>query len=1136
MTNAAPNQPNAVFLLPKLKADVDVKLPSRSATWDIQHAKAFVDVANSLDYQTLGEVKSVSAVPTIWSRPLTVEMALSNSKHPLHAQTVQQWRGMLAAIALAEVRGFPLKAELLDLKTFKDSRGNFQEYFAESLYKLLPDYQNTALYRLDGGGNPWEEVYLFLWDDRPVGMTSPSTIVMATEQGEWNGLPWWNTSTGVAKLEAPNDKLDRSEQILLQGWLKNLSSELRNHQGNRDAVNRIQGLLADFMGTLAQDPQVEVKFSDNPAFFGTQISRGVLVSLNKPVKSNEQRESNVQLMASGLKPGVKPLLILDDTLPSTWGVQSQNVAIHRGKTFATPNLKANLRSGVELWDDVVWLEPQDLFLSELSFLEQESAFPGGLPLNLDGAPLSYNGKRITPLLPINSILLDYFSPEDLNKAIRVKQENLPSGPGVRVYLNLRLTGISVNGSKKEDLVLFKDYPLVDKQGLADIPVVEVWPNFATPNWKTYYGFYFDGEYGNTTFQAVFPGTIEQQPFAEGSGQYNMCRMEKFPTHIECQNLNRTAIGLVLLKTPSLIQPGKAWKVGVDFGTSFTNIYVNGSQSGNSSIQPLQLKNLHLKVTNSDLETRLPTLFQYFLPEYFVPPEKPLPLSTVLINLGSASGVTTERPMFDGRFLIPNSSKGFDPSVDWIKTNLKWSIDNLKYNRIFLKHLMLYISAIAASEQVQSITWSLSYPSAFSNSDLLRYAQVWKQMAEEIGKNTGIVHNVPKMEEDDRFRTESLTVAQFFADFNGSPEQDLIHTTCLDVGGGTSDISIWQDNTLVHQCSVQFAGRDLFSKFLIDDGMKFLKNHLLDEGEKGSWQNLQDYGFNAKLDVWLRLQADSWLRDHRAFVEPIPKFKGFIRLVTIGYAGLFYYIGLVLKTLHDEGKLSRDEITPVCLGGNGSRFLNWLVVGGEFSSGSDVRYLLSRMMTQGSWFKCDEAFTRSQADLNSQYHHFDTEDRGFRDIEANIFLSPNPKDEVAFGLVLNDTKLKGLGRKEKDPLIAGERFKINGEEKGQGTRFEKSQMKQLEMPVMPELQRFLYAFHIALQDLEVDEIKPLPESLYKPSLRAGENEAFWRNTKRRLDNMMLKMKQQNDDDIRLEPPFILGLKALLQVLSEEWIKS
>ena len=92
-----------------------------------------------------------------------------------------------------------------------------------------------------------------------------------------------------------------------------------------------------------------------------------------------------------------------------------------------------------------------------------------------------------------------------------------------------------------------------------------------------------------------------------------------------------------------------------------------------------------------------------------------------------------------------------------------------------------------------------------------------------------------------------------------------------------------------------------------------------------------------------------------------------------------------------------------------------------------------------------------------------------------------------------------------------------------------------MPVMPELQRFLYAFHVALNDLEVEDIKPLPETLYKPSLRIGDNDAFWCNTKRHLDNMMLKMKQQNDDDIRLEPPFIWGLKAMLQVLSEEWSK-
>ena len=47
------------------------------------------------------------------------------------------------------------------------------------------------------------------------------------------------------------------------------------------------------------------------------------------------------------------------------------------------------------------------------------------------------------------------------------------------------------------------------------------------------------------------------------------------------------------------------------------------------------------------------------------------------------------------------------------------------------------------------------------------------------------------------------------------------TTCIDMGGGTSDISIWQNDKLLHQCSVQLAGRDLFSQF-VEMNPKFLK--------------------------------------------------------------------------------------------------------------------------------------------------------------------------------------------------------------------------------------------------------------------------------------------------------------------------
>ena len=702
----------------------------------------------------------------------------------------------------------------------------------------------------------------------------------------------------------------------------------------------------------------------------------------------------------------------------------------------------------------------------------------------------------------------------------------------------------MNGSKKEDLVLYKDYPLEDKQGLPELPVLEIWPNFTAPNWKTYYGFYFDGEYGANTFQIGFPGAKEQQPFTEGSGTYLLARFEEFPRYLECQNRSGALVGLVLLPTPKLVQPRKHWKVGVDFGTSFTNIYVNGSQGGEEGIYPLKVDKLHWQVTQSDPETRLPVLFEYFIPEEFVPATKPFPLCSVLTTRGSTIKATSvqnkdsiRRPLFDGRIFVPadTSQKGFNPSAEWIKTNLKWSAENRDYNHTFLSNLMLYISAIAAKSEVESIAWSLSYPSAFSKTETGGYVRAWKQISEMLTPVTGINHSVPTRGDKERFRTESLAVAQFFADFNDSPQQDLIHTTCIDVGGGTSDISIWQGNTLVHQCSVQLAGRDLFSQFLLADGMKFLNEHLL--GGNG-WSNVKGYGFNAKLDVWLRLQSDNWLRVHRDILEENEKFIGFIRLMAIGYAGLFYYNGILLKTLFDEKKLSRAEITPVCLGGNASRFLHWLVEGGYFDDQCDTRFLLSRMLSQGSWFKCSESLNLSQKELHDRYYDFEEEERGFKDIKVDVFLSPNPKDEVAFGLVLDQTSLKGLDRDDEDELIAGERYKVGKVEKSPGTRFvlDSEEIKTFDIPALPELQRFLYVFHAALKELRVEQITPLPKTLYTPSLDPKVNEDLWRTTNRRLDNMILNNRQQKSaEDVRFEPPFIMGLKALLVVLGEEWAK-
>ena len=219
----------------------------------------------------------------------------------------------------------------------------------------------------------------------------------------------------------------------------------------------------------------------------------------------------------------------------------------------------------------------------------------------------------------------------------------------------------------------------------------------------------------------------------------------------------------------------------------------------------------------------------------------------------------------------------------------------------------------------------------------------------------------------------------------------------------------------------------------------------------------------------------------------------------------------MGVLEQEKKYQSREITPVYIGGNGSRLLNWLAERGKFLPSSEVSDLLSQMLTKGSGF----------------------EDR----ILEKTRLSQRPKDEVACGLVLGRTRLTGLGKKTKDPLIAGEDCEINGNPIDWSERLEfEGNIRELKIPHLVQLRTFLDDFHVSLKELEIEEILPLqdyelgnepgaePESTY--------NQTLWRNTQRELTNVLLNMKGETDD-IRVEPPFIMGLKALLHVLAKEW---
>jgi hypothetical protein len=407
--------------------------------------------------------------------------------------------------------------------------------------------------------------------------------------------------------------------------------------------------------------------------------------------------------------------------------------------------------------------------------------------------------------------------------------------------------------------------------------------------------------------------------------------------------------------------------------------------------------------------------------------------------------------------------------------------------------------------VKEIQWAISYPSAFSRNDVSTYAKTWKDLTAELQKRTAINHLCPAQDDVQLFRTESLALAQYFAD---REDCNLIRSACIDLGGGTSDISVWQDNNLVHQCSVQLAGKHLLAQFL-EQRPALIARWFKQPTEE--WSNLEEDKFKAKIDSLLRHNSDEWLQNDRPQLEEDRDFQGLIRLMAVGTAGIYYYLGLILNTLVAEEKYTERDIPSVYIGGNGSRLLHWLTPNGNFNRHAGISELFNRMVANASG-------------LN--------EGSG-----SNTQISQRPKDEAACGLVIDKSKLKGLDRKTKDPLIAGEACKLNGYEItfDQRMTLEDEDISKIEPPQqLEQLIKFIEAFNKGIKDLEIEEeIKPFTQYQRKTGLDPKYTDELMGKTTTELRRMLIDINDAGGDKLREEPLFILGLKSLLRVLAKEW---
>jgi hypothetical protein len=270
----------------------------------------------------------------------------------------------------------------------------------------------------------------------------------------------------------------------------------------------------------------------------------------------------------------------------------------------------------------------------------------------------------------------------------------------------------------------------------------------------------------------------------------------------------------------------------------------------------------------------------------------------------------------------------------VKTDLKWGDDTVLAEK-YLEQFLTHAAFAAAWQGAGAINWFCSYPTAFSHE-----AQKWfrddvlKRLFGGLSKeSTGIE---AKFDEKTGFVTESVAAARHF--ITKHPDEGLY--LCVDIGGGTSDISVWYQKRAefdyMFQSSVRFASGEMFVDpllKLLNSDPAVLDDVLTQDSQDPIWRLNYFWGptyvpsrghsllmkrgqLSAVLSEYAK-EIEKRLRRHQR-ISP-----AFATYVTIAYSGLCFYLAHIIAALFKGRETAMPPGMVFGLSGRGALLTEWI---------------------------------------------------------------------------------------------------------------------------------------------------------------------------------------------------------------------